>query len=436
MAAGRELAVIGGGWAGLSAAVEATRRGDRVTLFEMAPQFGGRARDVVIDGLALDNGQHICIGAYRETLRLLESVGVAESAAFERMPLRLPYPEGTGLALAGGPPAWAFASAVLRHSGWRAGDKAALLGHALRWSIARFDCDPALTVAALSKGLPVRVRAELIDPLCVAALNTPADAASAQVFLRVLCDALFAGRGSADLLLPRIGLGDVLPLPASRWLAAAGATLICGRRVEALDRDGAGWRVAGQAFDAVVLAASAREAARLARPHAAAWADLAEALVHEPITTVYLRSAGTKLPAQMLALHAGDDAPAQFVFDRGQLGGPQGLLAFVVSGARGWAEQGNEATLAATRRQALAALSRWLDGPLLDVQVITEKRATFRCAPGLQRPGLRIAPGCVAAGDFVASPYPSTLEGAVRSGLAAARAGEPMTTFSPMAVAS
>ena len=421
MTSARRIAVIGAGWAGLAAAVEATRLGTHVTLFEMAGHAGGRAREVRLDGVSLDNGQHICIGAYVETLRLMKFVGVEESATFVRLPLRLDYPDRAGLSLGGGPPLLAFASAVLRHRSWRASEKAALLLAAGRWLTARFRCDAALTVAALTASLPVAVRGELIDPLCVAALNTPATEASAAVFLRVLGDALFSGRGSADLLLPRVNLGAALPEPALRWLANAGATIRLHERVDSVSPDAAGWRVHGASFDAVVLAAAPAESARLAAPRSPGWAEDAAALRYEPIVTVYLRGAGTTLPQPMLALHSEGESPAQFVFDRGQLGGPPGLLAFVISGAARWVEAGRDRTLAATRRQAEVQLARWLRSPLETVEVITEKRATFRCTPALRRPGGRIAPGLLAAGDHVDGPYPSTLEGAVRSGVAAAR---------------
>jgi len=123
----------------------------------------------------------------------------------------------------------------------------------------------------------------------------------------------------------------------------------------------------------------------------------------------------------MLALREGAHSPAQFVFDRGQLGGPDGLLAFVVSGARDWVDQGSVATEQAVLGQARAVLGPYLRGPLHIVGTLTEKRATFRCTPNLQRAAMQIAPGLLAAGDHVAGPYPATLEGAVRSGLAAAR---------------
>jgi hypothetical protein len=143
------------------------------------------------------------------------------------------------------------------------------------------------------------------------------------------------------------------------------------------------------------------------------------------IVTVLLHWPGLQLPAPMLALVEGPRAPAQFVFDHGALCAQPGRLAFVVSGARAWVDQGLPATAEAVRQQALACLSQ-LPGaaggsPVL-VSVLAEKRATFRCTPGLQRPVAAIAPGLWAAGDYVQGPYPATLEGAVRAGEAAAAA--------------
>jgi hypothetical protein len=317
---------------------------------------------------------------------------------------------------------FAFARAVLRLQAWHWRDRLALLATAGGWALRGFRCDARLTVAQLTRQLPASVRHELIDPLCVAALNTPSADASATVFLRVLKDALFCGPGSADLLLPRVGLSELLPLPATRWLEAAGARSVMSRRVNRLAAQGDHWSVDEQVFDRVVLATSAVEAARLTQAFAPAWANTAAALRYEPIITVYLRSEGARLPEPMLALRADADAPAQFVFDRGQLGGLPGLLAFVISGAQPWVDAGQTATLHATLKQARLVLGSMLQGALEPVQVLSEKRATFRCTPGLQRSPMSIATGLHAAGDHVVGPYPATLEGAVRSGIEAVRA--------------
>ncbi|MCW5636401.1 MAG: hydroxysqualene dehydroxylase HpnE [Rubrivivax sp.] len=432
----RRLAVIGGGWAGLAAAVRAVQAGHHVTLFEMAQQLGGRARSVPLPGLppeqALDNGQHILIGAYRRTLHLMHTVGAPAEHHLLRRPLELRFADGRGLALPGGPAWVAFVRGVAGCVGWTWADRAALIRTAARWALDRFRCDPTLTVAALCRDLPPAVRQLLVEPLCVAALNTPARDASAQVLLRVLRDALFGGRGSADLLLPRRSLDELLPQPAAHWLAARGARLRLGERVREIapaatpPRAAGGaarWRVGDEAFDAVVLAAAPQEAARLAEAHAPAWAATTRALQHEPIATVYLECHGAHLPAPMTALAESPAALAQFAFDHGALGGPAGRFAFVVSGAGPWVERGTGAIASAVLDQARAAMppGTWPTSPRL-LKVLVERRATFRCTPAMRRPPAAVAPGLLAAGDYVDGPYPATLEGAVRAGEAAVRA--------------
>jgi squalene-associated FAD-dependent desaturase len=419
---GRRVAVLGGGWAGLAAAVTAVERGHAVTLYEMAAQLGGRARTLVVDGHALDNGQHILIGAYSATLGLMRRVGVDPAAVLHRSPLRLVDADGAGLVLPAGAPTLAFARGVLGHPRWPLVARLALLRAAAGWALAGFRSDPQRSVADLTAELPPVLRHDLIDPLCVAALNTPSGEASAAVFLRVLQDALFSGPGSADLLLPRADLGALLPAPAAHWLATRGARLRLGTRVAALEPAGDRWLVDGAAFDAAIVATSSAEAIRLLRPHAPGWADTASTLRHEPIVTVYAQADGARLAEPMLALQGSEAAPAQFVFDRGRLGGPAGLLAFVISGAQAWVDRGAPATLDAVLAQARANFTADWPARLRPVQVVTEKRATFRCTPGLVRPAQHVARGLHVAGDFVAGPYPATLEGAVRAGVAAAAA--------------
>lgn len=419
--AGR-LAVVGGGWAGIAAAVRAVQCGWQVVLFETAAQLGGRARRVDAGGLALDNGQHILIGAYTRTLALMRSVGSDPQTMFARCPLTLRYPDGRGFALPPGAAWLAFVRGAATAKGWTYTERARLLVTTLGWALAGFRCEPRLTVAALCAGLPASVRETLIDPLCVAALNTPSHEASAAVWLRVLRDALFGGPGASDLLLPRRSLSELLPEPAARWLAAQGTTLRPSTRVRRLEADGARWRVDGETFDAVVLACPPGEAARLAHDFAPHWAALASAFEYEPIVTVYLSCRLARLAEPMMALREGPEAPAQFAFDHGAIGATPGLFAFVVSGARSWVERGLDATAAAVLAQAREAFGEaaWPGGVEL-VRVLAEKRATFRCTPGLGRPAPDIAARLVAAGDYVAGPYPATLEGAVCSGEGAVR---------------
>lgn len=425
-AAGRRspprVAVVGAGWAGLAAAVRLVEHGRPVTLFEMAAQAGGRARGVEREGETFDNGQHILVGAYRETLALMRHVGADADTLLHRQPLTLVQPGRHGLVLPPGPAVPAFVRGVLANRDWTWTERLGLLATAAGWAVRRFRCASTLSVDQLCAGLPARLRDDLIDPLCVAALNTPAVEASASVLLRVLRDALFSGPGAADLLLPRATLDHLLPSPALAWLAARGADIRLGRRVTTLRRDGLGWRVDDQPFAAAVLACPAAEAARLTADIGPDWATAAAGLRYEPIATVLVDTGGARLAQPMMALQADEQQrPAQFVFDLGALGGPAGRLAFVISGAAPWVARGRDAIAEAVIAQARRA---WPDAPWVQTmrlrQLWIEKRATFRCTPALRRPGGRITAGLWAAGDHVAGPYPATLEGAVRSGLAAA----------------
>ncbi len=419
---GHRVAVIGGGWAGLAAAIEAVRLGHQVVLYEMAGQLGGRARRVTHGDWVLDNGQHILIGAYTESLQLMRSVGVDIDTVLWRTPLCLVRPDGVGLHLMPGPPLLSFLRAVLSHKGWTWSDRISLLKAAIGWQIRRFDCGDALTVAQLAKPLSAAVNSDLIEPLCIAALNTPAHEASSRVFLRVLRDALQAGAGSADLLLPRQPLSSLLPEPARKWLLAHGAQIRLSTRVVSIEPEAQVWRVDGTPYARAVLATTASEAARLAASIAPLWSDRTRGLQQEPIITVYVNWPGMRCAQPMLTLPSdADEQPAQFVFDHGQLSGRDGLLAFVISGAQAWVDRGSQAVAEAVLRQGQKALGNGAFGSPSLVSVISEKRATFRCTPGLRRPAALIAPGLVAAGDYVDGPYPATLEAAVRSGLDAAR---------------
>lgn len=420
MTADLRLAVIGGGWAGISAAVQGVQSGADVTLFEMAPQLGGRARSVASGSDEIDNGQHILIGAYQQTLTLMRSLGLDPASLLHRTPLNLRYADREGLELSEGHPLPSFAKAVLKHKHWSWRSRLSLLNHSAIWALHGFKAPAATSVANLCERMPDEVRRDLIWPLCVAALNTPAEEASAQVFLRVLQDAVFGGRGASDLLIPRVGLSELLARPASAWLAARGAHIRLQTRVHSLHADEQGWRVDNTPFDAVVLACSSVEAARLTELVNPDWSALAQTLCFEPIITVYLQSIGSALPAPMLALHDGPDDPAQFVFDLGQIDTRrQGLFSLVVSGAARWNALGLDACGKACLAQAQRQLT-WASTPTL-IRALAEKRATFACSPALVRPGPTISTGLWAAGDYIAGPYPATLEGAVRSGFAAAQ---------------
>lgn len=418
----RRVAVIGGGWAGLAAAVHACAAGHQVTVFEMAHQLGGRARSVTHEGLTLDNGQHILIGAYVDTLALMRQVGVDPDSVLHRQPLTVQYPDGSGLRLPPGPALTAFARGVLAWKELPWGDRFGLLVLAARWRLQGFKCPPAMTVAELARRCPPQAYKELIEPLCVAALNTPAEQASAQVLLTVLRDALFGAPGAADLLLPRAPLDALLPTATRHWLSDHGARVELGHRVMRLSADAAGLLVDDDRFDHAVVATPPGEAARLLGDVAPEWSRDAADFSYQPIITAWLRAPAARWPQKMVALRSDGLRPAQFGFDLGALGGQQHTFALVVSGAAAWVEAGTEATRAALLAQWGDAFPAATHGSVAWIASRTEKRATFACKPMLRRAPAQVHPRITVAGDHVQGPYPATLESAVRSGIAASRA--------------
>lgn len=422
------VAVVGAGWAGLAAATHALQAGHQVTLYEASAHVGGRARALpagTAGAARLDNGQHILIGAYTETLRLMRVVGLQPEALLQELPLALRFADGSGLQLPNWPSPLDALAGMLGARGWSWADRGSLLRHALRWQRTGFACPPDWTVQRLCQDLRPNVWADLIEPLCVAALNTPAAQADAGVFLRVLHDALLGGPGSSHLLLPRTDLSALLPTAALHWLQGHGAEVRLSQRVRRWQQVADQWQIGDQCYAGIILAGDAPnmaqaliESAQLATSDVAYqmqhWASLAAGLRFQAIATVYAQGAGAALDAPMVALRSTADHPAQFVFDRGQLGGPAGLLAFVVSAATG--------ERASIEAQVIAQAREQLHWTLRPLQTVVEKRATFACTVGLQRPPTRICAGLVACGDYVAGPYPATLEGAVRSAQAACAA--------------
>ena len=471
------IAIIGAGWAGCAAAVRAVQNGAQVTLLEATRTPGGRARSVpwadVPDG-ALDNGQHILIGAYTECLNLMRSVGADPAALLHRLPLDLRTPDGKGLSMRPSFSAqWATVRAILTAQGWALGDKLRLLLRAAQWQRQGFACAPHVSVADLCHGLGGTVVDSMITPLCIAAFNSAPQETSGAVFLRVLRDALLGEHGGSDVLIAREPIGTLLPEPALAWLAhQPQAQVLLGHRALAMQRvatkgDQPQWRIqtAGETdcvtCEQIILACPAWEAARLVQQwadaadtsaqassidpnahhsgettdrrftsqpmaghkEAAAWAQRAAALQHAPIATVYAwcnAAACAHLPP-MQALHCTNDTQAQFVFHhphrqrQSAQGETQTLLAFVASACT----TDRAALEAAVSAQAMQQLGL---PPLALVQTLIEKRATFVCRPDLQRPSMQIAAHLLACGDYVKGPYPATLEGAVRSGIASADA--------------
>jgi squalene-associated FAD-dependent desaturase len=438
------VTVVGAGWSGLAAAVALRDRGLPVRLIDSAPQAGGRARGLAITlagrTVRLDNGQHLMVGAYRDSLALARRVGMAHDA-LRRSPMRLVAADGLSLSAPPLPAPLHLAAGLIGARGLTWPDRWALLrclgGLRLRgWPAPAPQTTVAQWLAAQRQ--PEALRRRFWVPLCVAMLNTPAPQACAATFVRVLRDTLGAPRGDSDFLLAAHSLDEVLPAPAIKHLQAHGAQ-VCLRttaRGLRMQPEGAGWSVdtgegllpASGVILAVPAPAQARLVAGLPGARAEAIAARLAGIDHEPIATLYLAwPADRPLPAPelcMLTENPARGAHGQWFFDRGE---QQGLrLAAVVVSAAAEAAHAREALTEGIVAQLRAQLA--LPAPL-DTRLVVERRATLRCTPDRPRVHAHAVdsltlpwPGLWLAGEQAWPDYPGTLEAAVRSGRAAAAA--------------
>jgi len=400
----RRVAVVGGGYAGMAAAVTLAGRDASVTVFESGPVPGGRARRVTTQGQTLDNGQHILVGAYATLFSLMRTVGVPADAVL-RVPLELRYADGFKFRALyfSAPFGLLFGLLLARGLPWRERVGAVRFMLALRGLGFRLAEDCSVSTLLERHAQNGRIGHYLWKPLCVSALNTPPEFASANVFLAVLRDTLASDAEASDLILPRVDLSRLFPEPAAAWLRAKGVQVRCEttvRDLAALKSD----------YEAVIVAIGPHQLKTLLP-------DLAAEFEYQPITTCYLQyEARTRLPFPMLGLA---DGLVQWVFDRGALTGEKGLFAAVIS-AQGDHQQMTQDELAATCHREIAAAVPGLPAPQW-TRVIAEKRATIAVPPGIRRPGIETGlPGVFLAGDYTDPEYPPTLEAAARSGVRAA----------------
>jgi len=430
------VAVVGAGWSGLACALELARQGHAVALVDAAPQAGGRARAVGIRlgdrEFMLDNGQHLLIGAYTETLRLMAEVGIDVDRALLRLPLEIRFPDGFLLRAPRLPAPLHLAAGLLGAAGLSWSGRCQTLAWVLRQRRQHWRLTEDVPASTLFAAAPHDVVRRLWRPLCLAALNVELGDASGQILLNVLRDSLAGDSPSADLLIPRVDLTRAFVAAALERLISSGTELHLRSPVHGLARSEGRWRIdvrgGNIGADAVVLALPPDRAAQLlvtaGRDELAATIEALRSIAMAPIATVYLRYPATvRLPWPACALL--DDAaagrPGQWVFDRGQLDEANaGVLSVVISAAQPALSAGTR--VLATRVAAQLSTEFGLPEPLASATV-AEKRATVVPVPGLKRPQSRLDHSSLyLAGDAAAGDYPSTIEGSVRAGIAAALA--------------
>jgi squalene-associated FAD-dependent desaturase len=396
------VAVVGGGLAGLSAALELVDSGNEVLLHEARPTLGGAVQTLPRrEGdpePPPDNGQHIALGCFTEYRRFLDRIG--EGGSVRRLRLELPVIDERGRSAAITP----SPVALLRYGHVSLGDRLRILRALARWGDSR---GTTFADALRARGQSQRAIDRFWDVFVRPALNLPSEEASAEAGDFTVRTALLGERSDSDLLLPTKPLGEMHGDAAGRALDAAGAQVHTGARVERLDDLDA---------EAVVVAVPPGESARLL-------GEPEPALEDSPIVSVHLWF-DRALFAHPLAALLGSDA--HWVFDRGALTAHEPergqYLTVVSSGAPELMElRGRELV----DRIAGELTGRLGAAELLWSRVSREPAATIAVRPGSERhrPGPVTGRANVTrAGAWTGTGWPATMEGAVRSGLAAARA--------------
>jgi squalene-associated FAD-dependent desaturase len=442
-----KVAVIGGGLAGITAAIALAESGADVTLLEARPRLGGATCSFHRDGLIVDTGQHVFLGCCSAYRGLLAKLGMTEHAPLQdRFDVTVLAPGGRKARLRRtalpGPLHMLPALSRYRFLSWAERVQVSRPALAMRL------LDPADPVAdtqrfgdwLAARGQSERARRALWDLFSVSALNIAGDDASLALAATVVKTGLLGKNNAADIGVAALPLGELHGDAAATVLAKLGAQVILGAKVSAIEvgpievteGEAARFRVrlgrgedADVAADAVVLAVPHEKAAPLVPPGALpdatvrAWAGLGAS----PIVNVHVIY---DRPVTNLEFAAAIDSPVQWVFDRTRISGMDGpgqYLAISLSAADSYAD----VPAAKLREQFVPALAELFpaarDAQVTEFFVTRERRATFRQAPGsgaLRPKAATRWPGLVLAGAWTDTGWPDTMESAVRSGLAAA----------------
>ncbi|MBV9661065.1 MAG: FAD-dependent oxidoreductase [Acidimicrobiales bacterium] len=439
MTPGRHVTVVGGGLAGLAAALASADRGAKVTLLERRKRLGGLTWSFQHGGMSVDNGQHVflrCCEAYQAFVERIGATADLAAPAPLDIPVVSPAPAGSGapriarLRRSGWPVPLHLAGALLRYSHLPLQDRLGL-GRAVV-GLRRLDLDdPGLDQVTFGSWLQAHGQsraavAAVWDLITIPTVNLPAREASLATAAMVFKTSLLSEPAAADIGWSRVPLGRLHGDRAAAALHKAGVDVRTGAKVTAVRETSPGWQVeVGGAVidgDAVVMAVPHDEAAELvpSLPGSQRWAELGTSAIVD-VHLVFDRKVTT------WPLMAGYASPVQWVFDRTASSGladdRHQYVAVSLSaaddlmGAR--PEQLIESTAAELRRLLPGA------GParVLDGLVTKERQATFRARPGSAslRPQARTGrPGLALAGAWTSTGWPATMEGAVRSGWAAA----------------
>ncbi len=431
----KRIVIVGGGLAGIAAALECASAGAAVTLLESRGRLGGAAYSFTRDGIVADNGQHVflrCCTAYRDLLRRIEASDLVTLQPRLSIPVLAPGGEIAWLRRSDLPAPLHLAGALMRYRFLPARQRASL-ALAMR-ALGAVDCDdPAVDARSFGDWLTAhhqspRAVEAMWDLIARPTLNLlVADASLAQAAY-VFQQGLLRDKTAGDIGFAHVPLGEIHDVAARRALAKAGVEVRLRQGVTAIVPGSDGFRVEAGAVvplmaDGVILAVSQLRVGRLLPPGSGVDAARLARLGTSPIVNLHVVY---DRPVFDQPFAAGVRTPVQWIFDRtagSHLERGQ-YLAISLSAA----DAELDMTVEELRQRFLPALAELLPaarGAKVETFFVTrEHAATFRAAPGTRplRPGPRSAiDGLVLAGAWTDTGWPATMEGAVRSGLVAAR---------------
>jgi squalene-associated FAD-dependent desaturase len=440
----KDVVIIGGGFAGLSAAVALSTKGFRVALLEGKPSLGGRAYSFIDPetGDFVDNGQHVLMGCYTHTLRFLEQIGTRNKLIVQKN-LAIEMLDGPGrraqIATFKLPGPFHMAAALLRYQHLTIAERIRLLAAGMRLLRMRKHPDKplaAITVAQLMDRLEQGERARRCFwyPLAIATLNEDPELASAALLAEVMKRAFFGGRFNSAFVYSRVGLSDLYCNAARKYIEDRDGVIACRAIAEGLEFDPSGKLAAVRMRDGSRLAASHFISAV---PPSQLLRLLPEAAVAEPF---FQRISDLK-SSPIICVHVWLDrevtdfafvgfigTATQWLFNKRRIFARHGerhpgYLSFVISGARRLMDKSNEDLLEIVIDDLRRMIKGARDAKLVKALVLREKHATIAPDPisDRSRPStLTPIENFHLAGDWVQTGLPATIESAVASGHAAA----------------
>jgi zeta-carotene desaturase len=426
-----DVVVVGGGCAGLSAATALAAAGVRVHVLEARPAPGGRATAFTdpATGERVDNGQHVLVGGYHETFRFLARIGTA-GLVHVQPALQVDYVDraghGSKLRCASLPAPLHLLAGVAR---WRAltwRDRRAVMriAGAVRRGAAAGQTVHGWLAAC---GQTPRAIEMLWEPLAVAALNEPIEAAAARPFVAVLDRMFTRDRRDAALALPRVPLDELYVSPSRAYIESRGGTVEVnaparvrtGPPLEVAVRDSA------QPARAIVLAVPWHSLCDVLVDPAGELAGVVAAAAATPASAIVTVNLWLDRPVAPGAFVGLPGRTFQWAFARDRIvGDGASHLSLTSSAANAIVERPNDALVALALSELQSAWPAARTATLRRAVAVRERRATFSVAPGLPaRPGTRTGvAGLFLAGDWIDTGLPATIESAVMSGHLAAAA--------------